>query len=405
MNKRWWKWTLIVIVVGVGALVLLGPDYTELTFLRDDARAQLIRDDHELRVFHARGSWAARGITPYDASIFQEYPQVGLAYITAAYAFTEEYGYYRWALITLNILLAVGLLFVSIRLLRKLQSPSWYAGLLVLPAMLFFTFSRFDILVALLVQIGLWLILSRRWRWAGVVLGLAFLTKWYPLLFIPLVYLYIRQAAPAIKPALQSFCWGLGLVVVCIMGASFIVDGFTSLRPYLFHGGRSGGVGSLYFMLIEGPLQSTGIPQLGYLGLTIFLVLQFSVPIFSMIKSTLIQRWLSSPRQLILWMTLAVLVFTFFSRFYSPQWILWLVPLIVLVGDKRLALLVIGYDILNYFSFPLFWQVWGPFSLGYIIVSALIISVQAIMIYRLFELILVKNEVAPETKKGYTSPI
>ncbi len=387
MSQRAGKWIFILIIVVVGAFALLGPDYTDLSFFRDGYRAQLIHDDHELGVFQQRGSWVTQGITPYDISIFQEYPQVGLGYITLPYIFSDQYGYYRWILITMNTILAVSLLWVTIILLHQLKRSVWFAALLVLPAMLFFTFSRFDILVALLVQVGLWLVLSRRWRWAGAVLGLAILTKWYPVLFLPLVYAYVRQTCPEqTRAALRSFWWSVGLVVGGIMAISFFIDGFTSLRPYLFHGARSGGVGSLYFMLIEGPLQSTGIVQLDYLGLTIFLILQFAVPLFVIFKTTVVQRWLRSPHQLVLWMALAVLVFTFFSRFYSPQWIIWFVPLVVLIGDRRLAGLVVGYDLLNYLSFPLIWQVWGPFSWQFISVSLLIVALQAGVLWRLFGL-------------------
>ncbi len=389
-------WTVILVIVLAGTLALLGPDHTSLPFLKDGASAQLVRDDHELGVFFQRGSWVTSGLTPYDASIFQEYPQFGLSYITLPYIFSDQFGYYRWALISVNIALMVLLLFVSYRLLSRLGHSFWYLGLLVLPSMLYFTFSRFDVLVALLVNVVLLCVLSRRWRTAGIILGIAILTKWYPIIFLPLIYLYItRVESEQPRRTLRSLLVSTALLVFGVMAVSFAVDGFTSLRPYLFHGARTGGVGSLYFMLIQGPLLSTGVEQLNYLGLTIFLLLQFSVPIIAIIKSGVVRRWLGTPRQLILWMTLAVVIFTLFSRFYSPQWIVWLIPLLLMVADKKLALLAVGYDVLNYLAFPLIWQVWGPFSLGYNAVSIIIIIALLLIIWRLLALLRHHTPYAP----------
>ncbi len=389
-------WTVILVIVLAGTLALLGPDHTSLPFLKDGASAQLVRDDHELGVFFQRGSWVTSGLTPYDASIFQEYPQFGLSYITLPYIFSDQFGYYRWALISVNIALMVLLLFVSYRLLSRLGHSFWYLGLLVLPSMLYFTFSRFDVLVALLVNVVLLCVLSRRWRTAGIILGIAILTKWYPIIFLPLIYLYItRVESEQPRRTLRSLLVSTALLVFGVMAVSFAVDGFTSLRPYLFHGARTGGVGSLYFMLIQGPLLSTGVEQLNYFGLTIFLLLQFSVPIIAIIKSGVVRRWLGTPRQLILWMTLAVVIFTLFSRFYSPQWIVWLIPLLLMVADKKLALLAVGYDVLNYLAFPLIWQVWGPFSLGYNAVSIIIIIALLLIIWRLLALLRHHTPYAP----------
>lgn len=406
MSKRLITWVLIVIVIGCGVIVLVAADFISVPFAGDEARARLVRDDHELNTFFQRGSWVTRGITPYDSSIFQEYPQAGLAYITLPYVFGDGYGTYRWVLVTMNTMVLVGLLFVTLRLLKQLNQPWWHGLMLLLPSMLYFSFNRFDVLVALAVQVGMVLVLRRRWRMAAVIFALAFLIKWYPIIFLPLLYVYIIQTeGDRARQAIRQFFFIGVSIVGSVLAASFVIDGFISLRPYLFHGARAGGVGSLYFMLIQGPLLSTGVAQLNYLGLTIFLLLQGAVPLYAMIRTRVIAGRLMTSQHLILWMGLAAVLFTLFSRFYSPQWILWFVPLLLLVADKKLILLIIGYDIVNYISFPFIWQIWGPFSMPYTIASVVIVAALILMVCRIFKLILGKKLIDQIPEKRYTGGI
>jgi hypothetical protein len=50
-----------------------------------------------------------------------------------------------------------------------------------------------------------------------------------------------------------------------------------------------------------------------------------------------------------------LIVFVSFQVFYSPQWILWLMPMLVpLAGGQRpLAFLIVGLDLVTYLTFPL----------------------------------------------------
>lgn len=385
VSSRWAMWLAMIIVGAAGTFVLFAPDFVATDWLSEGTRARLLRDDHEISVFHDRGSWVTQGVTPYDASIFQEYPQIGLGYITLPYIFNGGYDTYRTVFIIMNLAVYLGLVYVTVRLLRRLQRSPWLVLLLALPSLLYFGMNRFDVLVALGVQIGLWLVLSRRWRMAAIVFAIAILTKWYPVIFVPLMYLYIRQTEGVMARSSQRQFLGYGAaVVIGFLALSFVFDGFTSLRPYFFHGARPGGVGSLYYLFVQGPLLSTGIEQLNYLGLTIFLLLQFSLPLVALIQPRVLMRYLATPAQLAGWMALGVLIFTLCSRFYSPQWIIWAVPLIILVADKRLIWLVVVYDILNYASFPLIWQVWGPQSFGYAAISAVIILCTVLIIYTLY---------------------
>jgi hypothetical protein len=57
-------------------------------------------------------------------------------------------------------------------------------------------------------------------------------------------------------------------------------------------------------------------------------------------------------------------VFVNLAVFWSPQWIVWFLPLIVPLARRRWEYLVpaVGLDLLNYYTFPvLFWIHWGLF--------------------------------------------
>ncbi len=75
-----------------------------------------------------------------------------------------------------------------------LSAPPWW---LLLPGVLFFTFSRFDVVPALLVALSLACLGREKMTLSAVFLGLATLTKVYPCLLAPLIvrYLWTRRDA------------------------------------------------------------------------------------------------------------------------------------------------------------------------------------------------------------------
>jgi hypothetical protein len=56
-----------------------------------------------------------------------------------------------------------------------------------------------------------------------------------------------------------------------------------------------------------------------------------------------------------------VVVFVSLPAFFSPQWLLWLAPLVIplAAGDRRLAWTFAALDVLSYLIFPIAYD-WGP---------------------------------------------
>jgi len=374
---------VIAIGVALSLVVQFAPD--KVFIPSDDASGgvRLLRDDFEINVFHTRGGWVEEGAHPYAEGRFQEYPQLGLAYITLPYFFADSYSGYRAWLLIFNTLCFVALVIVSQKLLTRLGRSNLQLLLFLLPAVLYFSFNRFDIFVVLLVQLSLYLLISKKYLWAFGIIACAVLVKWYPLLLVPLYWYYMHntveqeQKKQVSKKAILVFVAPL----VLIFGVSFLIDGVHSLQPYVFHGSRPAGVGSLYHTLVQQLFLGTGESTANTIGFNILLLLQVSIPLVSLFLPKYFKQRLQKPEQLVYWSVVAIVCFFLFSRFFSPQWIVWFVPLFLLVvrGWKE-VLLIIVFDILVFVSFPILWQTVGYTSPAFISVTLAINGIMIVLL-------------------------
>jgi hypothetical protein len=218
------------------------------------------------------------------------------------------------------------------------------AWLLLLPAALFFTLNRFDVLPALLTAIA-FACLGRGWRGASAVaLGLGILVKVYPILFVPLVLRYLwPERWAAVRWAMICVATGLLAFAPILSGA----DLTAILAPYKYQLARTPDFSLSIYGCFLPTAAANGIFgsvfRLGVLGLTMSAVLSRPIPDLG----SLLRR-------------AATILFVFVSLavFYSPQWILWFIPLIapVLRRNRRLVGTFVGLDLITYATFPVwFW--------------------------------------------------
>jgi len=384
-NKKAQIIILLVCLVAFSFFVTVNISPDKFFIPPDDPEGgiRMIRDDFELRVFYQRGSWLPQDLTPYNREIFQEYPQLGLSYLTLPYLFTNDYQNYKTIIILFNFFCFLGLIYVTYKIFRKLNKSVLYLLLFLLPSVAYFVFSRFDIVVVLLMQISFYLLLSRKYRASIIFLALAFLTKWYPLLFLPLYFYYLRgkMPVPEFKKIGKEMILIFFAIIFVVMVFSYAIDGIYSLVPYFFHSARPAAVGSLYHLIFQSSFLKFGLDDLNYIGISLFFLLQFSIPLIFIFQPKNLQSYLTDKRQLIMWMSMAILIFLLFSRFYSPQWILWFLPLLVLVINSKLEIiLLIVYDIINYLAFPVIWQSWGFDSILFTIASSVLVVIIIVLI-------------------------
>ena len=224
--------------------------------------------------------------------------------------------------------------------------------LLLLPAALYFTVNRFDVVPALLTALS-FACLGRRWTAASAVfLATAMMVKVYPVLLAPLV---LRYLLPQWRRA--------GRWLLCYTATAL----FSCCRLCYWKVGRRLWE-SFHFQLTRelmaftayGPLLPVSLAandavgrvfRLGTLALTIA-VLCWTRPTD---MASLLRRG-----------AVVLIVFIGLSVIFSPQWVLWLAPLLLPLARRNWLHtgLFIALDLATYFTFPVYSPVWGPFDAG-----------------------------------------
>jgi hypothetical protein len=213
--------------------------------------------------------------------------------------------------------------------------------------MLYFSFNRFDLLPAVFSILSLLLILREKNNLAFFILGLAIMSKWYPIIYVPLYLNYIyknpqsqeKKWPELLKPILVLlFTMGLFCLHTILWAG---IDGF--LMPYKFHWQRGDNGESLFYFIKFLLNTSTKYNFAKYL----FFILQFiSIPILLIIGAR-------GKEGLIISMGIATLFFIIFAKYQSPQWLVWITPLLLLIRDKSTFVLLLIYDLSTYIYFPL----------------------------------------------------
>jgi hypothetical protein len=91
--------------------------------------------------------------------------------------------------------------------------------------------------------------------------------------------------------------------------------------------------------------------------------LQILLPIVIYCGHMVFRKFIRDRMDVINWSLLVLLLYIQFSTYYSPQWIIWLLPFFIFFFRARRELYVfIAYDIINYVQYPLAGNTIGPQS-------------------------------------------
>jgi hypothetical protein len=339
------------------------------TFLRAnlDSAVRLFNDDADRTVYFERGAWLPTNKIPYR-DVASEYPQVPTFIFGVLYTpFLNEndlsvvYARYSMLFSFLMICLLIGLAITLDKMLPKKEQRLIF--LLLLPAPLYFAYNRFDVLPALIVALALFMVKNEKWEYAGILLGIGTLTKWYPgLLVLPVMMYMVGKKIPALKIAVFLILFGLTCLV--ILTPTYLMGGTKAiLAPYLFHNNR--GFEPASFPTVIEPLIKLLLPlRTENLLKAVFLLLQFgAVPLVALAH-------LDSFEKLLSWCLLIVTLYILFSRVYSPQWLLWIFPLMILLARNRFdKALIIYYGVITYFEFPIIYDIFGAQSVQMVLMG------------------------------------
>ena len=317
-------------------------------------------NDHNDRwLYMLRGEWFPQHSLPY-VDVLSEYPQIPTYLFGLLYLFiptTDVQGVY-FLHSSIFSLLMLFCLFLTIRMLYAMLSErKWLAYLMLLPGTLYFTHNRFDILPAFLALWSLWSLRRQKFVATGILLGIGALTKWYPALLLP-VYLSYDYALR--KRVNWKMILAFVVTVILIALPTLLTGGLAAfLSPYLLHAGRSFEQVSLpaLLRLLFGTI---GLYPSIVLLTGIFLALQLlSAPL------SLFAR-IDTEEKLLQWNILVIGAFILFSRIYSPQWLLWLMPFLILAARNWFDVAwIIVYNLVTYLSFPMAVDLYGIDSIAY----------------------------------------
>ncbi len=214
------------------------------------------------------------------------------------------------------------------------------AFLMALPAALYFGLNRFDVLPALLTALSL-ACLGRRWAIASAaLLATAMMIKVYPALLAPLVLRYLwpdRRAALTWAAAFAATAAAVVLPPLLLWGWEPV------WAPYRYQLSRAPFPPTLYGTLLPASLGHGNWPgtvfRLGALALAALL---------------LVRRRPADMMAVLRRGALLLIVFVTLPVFYSPQWLLWLVPLLAPLVHRSRALLAlaVALDLVTYLTFP-----------------------------------------------------
>jgi uncharacterized membrane protein len=301
------------------------------------------------------GEGLAAGKVPYTGHPV-EYPvliggamQVAAALVRNVSEVIRGREFFDVTVVLLSVCAVAGVLATA----RALGPDRRWAALLVAlsPALILNAFVNWDLVAMALAALGIAAWAARRGVWAGILLGLAVAAKFYPLVvFGPLLLLCLRtgQLREFAKTfAAATAAWLAVNLPVMIAAPS----GWATF--YVFSKDRGADWGSVWYMFEHFNLPVLGDAQLGTLNLLSAVFLAAAAVAITVLA-------LAAPRRprLPQLCFLALAAFLMTNKVWSPQYVIWLVPLAVLARPRlwpyllwQLAEVVYFFGIWGYLIF------------------------------------------------------
>lgn len=234
---------------------------------------------------------------------------------------------------------------------RTVRTRPWDAMMLAAsPCVAATALINWDLLAVALTALGMMFWARRRPGWAGVMLGLGMAAKLYPALLLgPLLLLCWRgRRLPDFVMTAASFVlsWAAVNLPALILAPAAWRDFWT------FNSERGGDLGSIWYVLsLAGHevahlnLVSAGLFAVGCLALAVLIVLAPRRPRFGSVAF------------------LVVAMFLMTNKVYSPQYVLWLLPLLILARPRWRDWLIFTAGELIYFV-AIWWHLGGLLTPG-----------------------------------------
>ena len=329
---------------------------------------RFFNDEHDRSIYAERGAWALKRAAPYR-DVPSEYPQIatylfGLPYLVAGGA-SGDYRVYSSIVSGIMLVFLCGTIALLYRMLPARKEAAY---LLLLPGTLYFSYNRFDIVPSFVVLVSLFCLQRGNHVAAAVCLGVGALTKWYPALLLPtyVSYQWTTEGRINWKPiaAFVATCFAILAPTAAAGGVAAL------MQPYAFHAVRGFEWVSLPMLIRLSGTKWLGVHfdsgMLAYLFLGCSL-LAVAASVFARIVTF---------EEVVHWAILVIGGVVLCSRTWSPQWVLWLLPPMILIARTASDIRwIVAYGVLSYVSFPLLFDGIGSESLSLKVVAVLVFAV------------------------------
>jgi uncharacterized membrane protein len=227
------------------------------------------------------------------------------------------------------ILLAVCAVATVLATARAAGPDARWQGLMVAlsPALILNAFVNWDLIAMALTALGLAAWAARRGVWAGVLLGLGVATKFYPLVVLGALLLLCLRAG-----RLRDFVTTFAAAVVAWLAVNLPVmiaapSGWATF--YVFSKHRGADWGSVWYMF-----EYFNLPRLGDSQISVLNEMSAAALLAAFAAIALLA--LAAPRRPRLPQVCFLLLATFLmtNKVWSPQYVIWLVPLAVLARPR-----------------------------------------------------------------------
>lgn len=326
------------------------------------AAKHLPHDPCDLARYKFLGQWVTNGQTPfrdYEA----EYPPLAVAFFGAVRAVTTTDRGYVAVFTAAVALAAVGLALVTASTLLRLGRSPWWLLVLLLPSSLYYLMNRFDVLAVLPLVAAIGALLGKRYRTAGVLLGIAVGVKFFPILLAPLFLITERADRPGVPWRALRF----PLAFIGTAAATYLI-------PALFWG--PGVLGAVVMQIARLPARGSLLTALllhftsnATTPLAVLLRALFTgLTVVPLVGSALARIPTAEPsraRAVVGWSGLILVTTVLLNPFFSPQFLIWYVPLLLLLTIRPTpawAALLVLLDLSTFVQFPVVFDLAGPFG-------------------------------------------
>ncbi len=349
--SRFWRrlaaagWCLLA----VAGAVALHHQFPHLLTARLEG-ARLLYDAFDLNTYFHNSRWAV-GEGALYVDVESEYPPAAnllFAAVRVAAGWISPFAYppYGFARVWM---MAAWVAYVAL-LSRVAAHARWPVLLLFLhPAVIFFALQRFDIYPVGLTFLALAAASRDRHRAAAVWLGLAIAVKGYPLFVLPAFAVFVWRRAGARRAAVAC-----ALCLAPLVAATGIVYSYAGadgvLQPYRFHAARGLDSGGSTYDAAAQAFRWAGVRRIAEWPRAVN-ALQ-AVAALAAAGLLAVRRKEDAFAGFVAAGTFSLAALLALSPFYSPQFVLWLLPFAVFSGSLRLRVVMHVYLAATWLYFP-----------------------------------------------------